>query len=165
MKQKLFALDGYFHVRDENGRDRFLVNAKFFTVGNKLSFQDLAGNELCFIKQIPFSSLPEYELYKGGQLWAKVDKELTFVRACFDVAEFGEGAADLQIEGDFMAHQYKVTRGLQHVADVSMKYFKIADTYSVDIVHGEDDVLILALTVVIDMVSFHRGGLSGSFKF
>ena len=153
MKQKLFSLDGYFRVQDENGQDRFLVNAKFFTVGNKLSFQDLAGNELCFIKQILFPPLPaEYELYRGGKLWARVDKELTFARECFEVAEFGAEAADLQIDGDFLEHQYKFTRGLRHVADVSKKYFKIADTYSVDIVDGEDDVFILALTVVIDMV-------------
>ena len=153
MKQKLFEFNDYFHVQDENGQDRFLVNSKFFTVGNKLSFQDPAGNELCFIKQILFPAVPaEYELYKGGQLWARVDKEFTFARESFEVAEFGANAADLQIDGDFLGHQYKFTRGLRYVADVSKKYFKVADTYTVDIVDGEDDVFILALTVVIDMV-------------
>jgi uncharacterized protein YxjI len=37
-------------------------------------------------------------------------------------------------------------------AEVSKKWFRIADTYGVDIVPGADDSLILAITVVIDMM-------------
>jgi len=165
MKQELFSFKDDFHIQDKDGQDRFLVNAKFFTLGNKLYFRDLAGNELCFIKQTAPSSVPEYELYKDGKLWARVEQEITFFHIVFDVAEWGPGAADLQIEGDFMAHQYKITRGLKHVADVSKKYLTIAHTYTVDIVDGEDDILILALTVVIDMASYHSAGLSVSIKF
>ena len=36
--------------------------------------------------------------------------------------------------------------------EVSMKWFSMSDTYGVEIADGEDDVLILAATVVIDMV-------------
>ena len=165
MKQKLFSFNDNFHIQDNDGQDRFLVNAKFFTLANKLSFQDLAGNELCFIKQTAPSPVPEYELYRDGKLWARVEKEITFFHVIFDVAEWGPGAADLQIEGDFTAHQYKIARGVRHVADVSMKYFTLADSYTVDIVDGEDDILILALTVVIDMAIYHAAGLSVSIKF
>jgi uncharacterized protein YxjI len=34
---------------------------------------------------------------------------------------------------------------------VSKKWFSWSDTYGVDITDGEDDVLILASTVVVDM--------------
>jgi uncharacterized protein YxjI len=37
------------------------------------------------------------------------------------------------------------------VAEVSKQWFTLADTYGVQISQGEDDVLILASTVVIDM--------------
>jgi uncharacterized protein YxjI len=37
-------------------------------------------------------------------------------------------------------------------AEVSKKWFRIADTYGVDNVPGADDSLILAITVVIDMM-------------
>ena len=165
MKQELFSFKDDFHIQDKDGQDRFLVVAKVLTLGNKLSFRDLAGNELCFIKQTGPSPVPEFELYKDDKLWARVEKEITFFHIVFDVAEWGPGAADLQIDGDFAAHQYKITRGLRHVADVSKKYFGLVDTYSVDIVDGEDDVLILALTVVIEMAAYHAAGLSVSIKF
>jgi len=38
------------------------------------------------------------------------------------------------------------------VAEVSKRWFSWSDTYGVDISDGEDDVLLLASTVVIDMV-------------
>ncbi|MDB6067303.1 MAG: hypothetical protein JWR26_3511 [Pedosphaera sp.] len=38
------------------------------------------------------------------------------------------------------------------VATISKQWFAWTDTYGVDIADGEDDVLILATTVVIDMV-------------
>jgi len=39
------------------------------------------------------------------------------------------------------------------VARVSKKWFSLADTYAVDIDEGQDDVLVLAAAVVIDLVS------------
>ena len=39
------------------------------------------------------------------------------------------------------------------MADVSKKWFHVADTYGVDIVPGANDILILAITVIIDMMT------------
>jgi uncharacterized protein YxjI len=55
-------------------------------------------------------------------------------------------------EGDFMDHQYVFTRSGAPVAEVSKQWFAWGDTYGVQIAPGQDDVLILASTVVIDMV-------------
>jgi uncharacterized protein YxjI len=40
----------------------------------------------------------------------------------------------------------------RRVAEVSKKWLAIADTYTVDVAGGEDDALILALTVVVDQI-------------
>jgi uncharacterized protein YxjI len=155
MKQKLFSWGNDFYVKDSNGADRFFVDGKAFSFGKQLSFQDLARNELCFIKQVVFSWGPTYEVYKGGSLWATVKKELfTFFHCRFEVDE--PGAVHLEAEGDFTDHQYVFTRGGQRVADVSMEYFTLADTYGVDVVDGEEDVLVLACTVVIDMACHEK---------
>ena len=55
-------------------------------------------------------------------------------------------------EGDFWELEYRFGRGDQTVAVVSRRWFSWADTYGVEIAEGEDDVLILASAVVIDMV-------------
>ncbi|HEU0011466.1 MAG TPA: hypothetical protein VFT34_16725 [Verrucomicrobiae bacterium] len=49
-------------------------------------------------------------------------------------------------------HEYSFTRHDREVAQVSKRWFAWTDTYGVDIAEGEDDVLILATAVVIDMV-------------
>jgi uncharacterized protein YxjI len=39
------------------------------------------------------------------------------------------------------------------VAEVSKRWFRIRDTYGIEIAPGEDDALILALTVCIDQMT------------
>ena len=150
MKQKLFSWGDDFLIKDESGRDAFFVDGKAFSLGNQLSFQDMAGNELAFIKQKLFAWGPTYEIYREGQLYAIVQKELfTFFKCRFTVDV--PGPDDLEAEGDFMDHEYTFTRRGQRVAEVSKQWFSWTDTYGVDIAEGEDDVLIIASTVVIDM--------------
>lgn len=110
----------------------------------------MAGNELAFIKQKLLSRGPTYEIHRDGQLYAVVRKELfTLFRCRFTVDV--PGPDDLEAEGDFMDHEYAFTRSRSTVAGVSKRWFSWTDTYGVDIAEGEDDVLILASTVVIDM--------------
>ena len=150
MKQKLFAWGDDFFIKDERGRDVFFVDGKVFSFGNQLAFQDLAGNELAFIRQQVLSWGPTYEIYRGDQLYAVVKKELfTFFRCRFTVDV--PGPDDLEAEGDFLDHEYVFNRGGEAVAKVSKEWFSWSDTYGVDIGEGEDDILILASTVVIDM--------------
>jgi len=156
MKQKLFSWGDDFVIKDESGADRFLVDGKAFSLGNQLSFQDLAGNELAFIRQKLLSWGPTYEISKGDQLLATVTKELfTFFKCTFTVDV--PGPNDLMAQGDFMDHQYVFTRNGAPVAEVSKQWFTWSDTYGVQIAPGEDDVLILASTVVIDMACHGDG--------
>lgn len=151
MKQKFFALGDDFKIKTEDGQDAFFVDGKVFSIGDKLSFQDLRGNELAFIRQKLLSWGPTYEIHRAGQLSAVVKKHLfNFLRCRFTVDV--PGPDDLEAEGSFLEHEYTFTRAGGIAATVSKRWFSFADTYGVDIAAGEDDVLILASTVVIDMV-------------
>lgn len=151
MKQKLFAWGDDFYIRDAEGREVFFVDGKAFSLGNQLSFKDLQGQELAFIRQKMLSWGPTYEIYRDGALAGVVKKELfTFFKCRFTVDV--PGPDDLEATGDFMDHEYEFNRGGTAVAAVSKKWFSWSDTYGVDIAEGEDDVLILAGTVVIDLV-------------
>jgi len=154
MKQKLFSWGDDYYIKDSNGEDRFYIDGKVFSLGNQFSFQDLAGNELCFIKQVMLSWGQSYEVYKGDQLWATVKKELfTFFKCRFEV---DSGSDHVEATGDFLDHAYTFTRADRPIAEVSMRWFTLADTYGVDVADGEDDILVLAATVVIDMAC-HAG--------
>jgi len=151
MKQKLFCWGDDFTIKDEHGNDVFFVDGKAFSLGDRLSFKDLAGAELAHIKQKVLSWRATYEIYRDDRLAATVRKRpFTFFKAKFDVGV--PGPDDLTVEGDFLAHEYRFTRDGQPVATVSKQWFSWTDTYGVDIADGEDDVVLLAAAVAIDMM-------------
>ncbi|MDB6150242.1 MAG: hypothetical protein JWQ44_1690 [Chthoniobacter sp.] len=151
MKQKMFALGDDFRIKDENDDDRFFVDGRAFSIGKKLSFQDMSGNELAFIRQRLLAWGPTYEISKGGEVVATVKKKhFTLFRCKFSVDV--PGPDDLEAQGSFIDYDYKLTRGHAVAAEVSKRWFTLRDTYGVEIADGEDEVLILASTVVIDMV-------------
>lgn len=155
LKQKLFSLGGAFYIKDDQERDVFRVEGKVFSFGHQLSFRDMSGNELAFIRQKVLSWGPTYEIYRDNQLFAIVKKELfTFFKHVFTIDV--PGPNDLVAEGDFMDLEFTFTRNDRQVAVVSRQWFSWADTYGVDIVEGEDDITILASTIVIDMVRSDR---------
>lgn len=150
MRQKFWAWGDDFIIRDENGTDVFLVDGRAFSWGDKLSFQDVNGNELAFIRQKLLSWGPTYEIERDGRLVAVVKKELfTFFRCRFTVDV--PGPDDLEAQGDFLDHEYAFKRSGRLAANVSKRWFSWTDTYGIDVAAGEDDVLILASAVVIDM--------------
>ena len=151
MKQKIFGWGDDFTIKDESGRDVFVVDGRAFSLGDKLSFQDGAGTELAFIRQRLLSWGPTYEISRGGILAATVKKRhFTLFRCKFEVDV--PGPDDLEAEGSFMEYDYRFRRGNKVAAEVSKRWFSLRDTYGVEIAEGEDDVLILASTVVIDMI-------------
>ena len=151
MKQKFWSWGDDFVIRDENGGDAFRVDGRAFSWGDKLSFQDPAGNELAFIRQKLLAWGPTYEIEVHGRLVAVVKKKLfTLLRCKFTVDV--PGPDDLEAQGNFLDHEYAFEREGLEVAQVSKRWFSWTDTYGVDIAAGEDDVLILATAVVIDMV-------------
>jgi uncharacterized protein YxjI len=150
MKQKLFSFGDDFKIKDEGGRDVFFVDGKAISIGDKLSFQDMSGNELAFIKEKLLSWGPSYKIYRNGELFATVDKKLFTLFKCRFFVDV-PGPDDLEATGDFFEHEYAFSRNGQEVARVSKEWFAFSDSYGVDIAENEDDVLILASTVVIDM--------------
>ena len=86
MKQKLFCWGDDFCIKNDDGEDMFFVDGRAFSIGNKLSFQDMKGNELAFIRQKLLSWGPTYEITRGGELLAVVKKHLfTLFRCKFTV--------------------------------------------------------------------------------
>ena len=151
MKQKFWSWGDDFRIQDADGRDVFFVDGRAFSWGDKLSFQDMQRRELAFIRQRLLAWGPTYEIESQGRLVAVVKKKFfTLLRCRFTVDV--PGPDDLEAQGSFLDHEYNFTRHDQQVAQVSKRWFALTDTYGVDIAEGEDDLLILATAVVIDMV-------------
>jgi uncharacterized protein YxjI len=150
MKERLFSWGDDFHIKDENGREVFFVDGKAFSLGNQLSFQDLQGRELASIKQKLLAFRPTYEIYRDGVEVAVVKKDFFEFFSCSFTVDT-PGPNDLRAEGNLFDREYEFKRGGETVARVSKHWFSWSDSYGVDVAPNEDDILILASTVVIDM--------------
>jgi uncharacterized protein YxjI len=58
-----------------------------------------------------------------------------------------EGGEDMEVKGNIVDHEFTFERGSDKVAEVSKRWFRVRDTYGVEVAPGQDDALILACTV------------------
>jgi uncharacterized protein YxjI len=153
MREKLVSFGNDFWIEDENGRRAFKVDGKMLRVRDTLFFEDVNGTELCKIQQrlLTIRDTMSIEGPKGETL-ATVKKALiTPLRDRWTV-KVGNGP-DLQVQGNILNHQYTIGEGNSKVAEVSKRWFRLADTYGVLIEPSQNDVVILAVTVAIDMMA------------
>jgi len=66
------------------------------------------------------------------------------------------GWGEMEAQGNILDHEYTISRGNLKVAEGSKKWFRIRDTYCVEVNQGEDDALILAITTTIDQMESSR---------
>jgi uncharacterized protein YxjI len=149
LRQKILSWGDDYTVKDGSGRERFFVDGKVFTLRNTLLFEDMQGHELARITQRLLAWGPTFEIARDGEVAAVVEKHLfTLFRCRFSVDV--PGPDDLEAAGDFFDYEYEFRRGDRTVAQVSKRFFAFSDSYGIEIVAGEDPVLLLAATVVID---------------
>jgi uncharacterized protein YxjI len=92
------------------------------------------------------------EIERDGETVATIAKALlTPLRDRFsiDVAD-GE---DMEAKGNIVDHEYSINRRGDQVAQVSKDWFRMRDSYGIEIAADENDALILAVAVCIDQMS------------
>ena len=153
MREKLVSFGNDFWIEDENGRRAFKVDGKMLRVRDTLFFEDVKGTELCKIQQrlLTIRDTMSIEGPKGETL-ATVKKALiTPLRDRWTV-KVGN-SPDLQVQGNILNHQYTIGEGSSKIAEVSKRWFRLADTYGVLVEPNQNDIVILAVTVAIDMMA------------
>jgi len=152
MRQKLVAFGKDFYIENEQGQKVYKVDGKVLRVRDTLKFRDMQGNELCKIQERVARVKDTMKVEgPGGETLAVVKKALiTPVRDRWTV-KIGSGP-NLDVQGNILDHEYRIEEGRTKVAEVSKKWFRVRDTYGVEIAAGQNDVVILAVTVAIDMM-------------
>ena len=156
MRQKLVSIGDDYWIENDRGERAFKVDGKALRVRQTLIFEDRDGRELCKIQERMMRIKDSMEIEDAsGKRVAMVKKALiTPVRERW-VVNVADGP-DLEVQGNIVDHEYSIGEGRDKVAEVSKKWFRVADTYGVQIEQGQNDVLILAVTVAIDEMA-HPG--------
>ena len=157
IRERLFAIGQDFDITDEHGRPVLRVDGKAFSMRDRLVVRDPEGREVAEVRRKLVATRPTYEVSIGGKEAARIRKKLftPFVdRYTVDIP----GPDDLEMVGDLFEHEYTVRRGGAVVGTVSKAYFTMRDTYAVDIAAGEDDLLILASVLALDLAEDRERG-------
>ena len=68
-----------------------------------------------------------------------------------------DGDHDIEAKGNIVDHEYEIEQHGDKIGEVSKKWFRVRDTYGVEVFGGNDPALVLAITVAIDAMSHDKG--------
>jgi uncharacterized protein YxjI len=153
MRQKLVSIGNDFYIENDHGQRVFKVDGKALRVRKTLQFEDMSGNELCRIQEKMVRVRDTMDIESpNGQTLATVKKAMITPlreRLSVDVP----GGQDMDIQGNLVDHEYTVEAGGKKVAEISKRWFRVADTYGVEVAPGQNDILLLAVTTAVDMMT------------
>ncbi len=150
MREKLVSFGDDFWIENDRGERVFKVNGKMMRVRGTLEFENTEGKVKAQIQERMLRAKDSMAIEDGkGHKAAEVKRALiTPIRDRW-VVKIADGP-DLEVQGDLLAHEYKIGDGKQKVAKVSKKWFRVRDSYGVQIEPDQNDAVILAVTVAID---------------
>jgi uncharacterized protein YxjI len=149
----MFSIGDDFWIENQDGKRIFKVDGKALRLRKTLIFEDMNGRELAKIQQ-RLLSIKDTMVVEGadGDQMAVIRKGL--------IAPLGDhwtvnvrGAPDLDVQGNILDHEYAISERRRKVAEVSKAWFSLTDTYGVEIDEGQNDILILAIAIAIDMMA------------
>ena len=152
MREKVFAIGDDFWIETDDGRRAYKVNGKALRIRSTFVIEGPSGDELLKIKEKKLHIRDTMKIEHDGDTVATVKKALISPlreRFAIDVERGGE----LSAKGNIVDHEYEIERDGKKVAEVSKRWFRVRDTYGIEVAPDEDHALILAATVCIDEMS------------
>ncbi|MEZ4770738.1 MAG: LURP-one-related family protein [Caldilineales bacterium] len=152
MREKLVSIGDDSWIENDRGEKVYKVDGKALRVRDTLIIKDRQDREVAKIQTKVMRVKDSMEIEgPGGERLGIVKKAMiTPVRERYTV-KIGDGP-DIDIQGNILDHEYRFEVGRDRVAEVSKKWFRVRDTYGVEINPGQNDVVILAATVALDMM-------------
>jgi uncharacterized protein YxjI len=151
MREKMFAIGDDYWIETEGGERAFKVDGKALRIRDTFVLETPSGDELFTIQEKKLSVRDKMEIEREGRTVATIKKALVSpLRDRYSISlENGEG---MEAKGNIVDHEFKFERGGNKVAEVSKRWFRMRDTYGIEIAPDQDDALILACTVCIDQM-------------
>ena len=152
MREKLLAIGDDFWIETDEGRRVFKVNGKALRLRTTFVLENSAGEELFELREKKLHIRDTMRLEREGETVATIHKALISpLRHRFTI-EMSNGD-ELSAKGNIVDHEYEFERGGHKVAEVSKRWFRVRDTYGIEVAPGENDPLILAAAVCIDAMT------------
>ena len=155
VRERIFGIGDDYWIEDEHGQHAFLVDGKALRVRQTFQLKDVQGEVVAVIRRKMLSLWESMEAERDGEDLVKVRKKrFTPLRDRFR-AELGNGAK-LTVHGNVIDKEYDIEHEGRRVARISRKWFRVRDTYAVDIEDPDADVaMLLSVAVCVDALTDH----------
>lgn len=150
MRERLISIGDDYWIEDESGQRAFKVDGKALRVRDTFVLRDAANQEAAKIQERKMRLRDTMEIERPGGN-ATVHKAVAGVRDRMKIDV--DGGPDMSATGNIVDHEYEIERDGATVATVSKRWFRVRDTYGVEIKRGQDDAMILAVAVCVDAMS------------
>src|SRR3954452_7599758 len=150
MREKMLSIGDDYWIENDAGERMFHVNGKALRVRDTWVLEDPQGHSVAEIRERKLSIRDAINIDVGGQE-ATVKKALVGIRDRFHVEV--DGGKDLKVQGNIVDHEYEIERDGDKIAEVSKKWFRVRDTYGVEVLDPLAIPLILAVTVAVDALA------------
>ena len=149
MKEKLISIGDDYWIEDDAGARAFKVDGKAARIRDSWVLEDGQGREVASIRERKLSVRDAIKIETGGREYV-VKKAIVGIRDRYVIETDGK---NLKAHGNIVDHEYEIEQDGDKVAEVSKKWFRVRDTYGVEIAHEQDDALLLAITVAVESLT------------
>jgi uncharacterized protein YxjI len=156
MRQKLVSIGDDYWIEDDAGERVFRVDGKALRLRNTLDLEDRSGTKVCRVQTrvLHIRDSMAVEDPDGEQL-ALVHKALISpLRERWKVDLVGD--REWKIQGNVVDHEYEIEEDDRKIAEISKRWFRVRDTYGVEVAPDAEQALVLAVTIAVDTMS-HPG--------
>jgi uncharacterized protein YxjI len=150
MREKIMAIGDDFWIEDDDGHKVYKVNGKALRMRDTFILEDASGHEVSKIQEKKLSVRDKMTIERGSTK-ATVHKRLVGIRDHYVIEV--DGDEDIKAHGNIVDHEYEIERAGDTVATVSKKWFRVRESYGVQMAEGQDVPLILAITVCVDAMA------------
>ncbi|WP_434592787.1 LURP-one-related/scramblase family protein [Streptomyces sp. A5-4] len=149
VRDKIFAIGDDYWIEDETGQQAFLVDGKALRLRDTLEIKDPTGQVLITLRAKMLSLRDTMTIERGDEQLATVRKKrLSLLRNHYRV-ELVEGT-ELDVSGRILDREFTIEYDGELLAHISRKWFRMRETYAVNVVREDaDTALLIAVAVCV----------------
>ncbi len=149
MHQKVISMLESYEIK-QGDIVKYTAKKKIIAAGADFNIFDAQGNKVALVDQKVLNMVKTFDISIHGQKCGTIKKKFPAI-----TKDMNYDARGWKLDGDALGMSFKFTDAQKKVyATVKKKVLAIGDTYEITVTNPEDELLVVALTVILDE-AFH----------
>lgn len=146
IKQRVMTLSEKFTIKNEYGEDVYYVEGSLFRIPKEFIIYDTKRNVVATINSHLFKIMSHYDV-KTETDSITIKQNFTMFRPSISIVN-----KNWTLQGDFLAHEYRLTQGNTPIMRISKHWFTWGDSYMLDIEDSTDADLCVSIVIIVDHI-------------